>query len=766
MLLQPPRRERVLSVSDFYEIGSRCPNGEGDLMFPMAQSLLRACKTNPHIELIECCVNDTVAGREEVIVIEAGDGTVAHDNPAGILRNEQLAITVTPNNRIPVVVRPLRKTFPALSHQHPTSTDSPRALCLYNANWNNVQRGWTAERFLRRMFWWLRESSELRLHRADQPLEQLFYMASFQVILPSNHLEFASSKDKFLILQEIKSPSNAPVTLRAWPATPQQVKEAGVKGFRVLPILIEGVTSMEVTAFPQNLGALHDKLVTWSCDLYGPLKQVIIQMIDPSEGISKKHEPKNGVLILISVPRIRNGSIERYDVLGYALTVSLFDLAQSLDLIDKPDEKGRYFYTHLIGQSDDVPSSDKWKSIPIQPVEIRVAMGPSQARDISAVESSTSEFQGLLAGVGALGGLLAEIWVRQGWGQWTFIDPDQLLTHNIPRHIGIDEQLGLPKADAVQQIAAQIYPNNPVPISIVGNITDSNDQLSQAFSTANLLVDVTTTFYAPRDLSTRDDTPRIVSLFLTPSGSACVMLLENASRTLRASAIEGQYYRAILNNEWGADHLKNHYGDVWVGGGCRDISVRLPYELIHLHAGILSSQLRAKVLDSNAQACVWLVDDKTGAVTVTEIELHSVSTQICGEWNVIYDDAVTKKLNCLRERALPHETGGIILGVTDMPSKSILIVDVIAAPEDSQSSKSHFIRGREGQEDLLKDVLQRTANIVDYIGEWHSHPNNYSTKPSEDDKQLLDKLSKLMSKEGLPSVMLISGENGISIYVK
>ncbi|RYY02150.1 MAG: hypothetical protein EOO53_14030 [Gammaproteobacteria bacterium] len=751
-------------MSEFYEIGSVCPNCEDDLSFPMALSLVRACKANRYIELIECRIHDSAAGREEVIVIEAGDGTVAHGNVAGIFRNERLAITVTPDNRIPVVVRPLRRAFPALSHQHPTPHDSPRALCLYNASWNSIQRGWTAERFLHRMFWWLRESSELRLHRADQPLEQLFYMSSFQVILPSNHLEFANSKDKFLILEEINSPPNVPITLRAWSATSEQVKEAGVKGFCVLPILVEGVTSMEVASFPENIGALHNKLVTWNSDLYGPLKQVIIQMIDRPEGISKKHEPKNGVLILVSVPRIRDGSIERYDVLGYALTISLFDLAQSLDLIDKPDDKGRYFHTHLIGQPDDVPSSDKWRAIPVQPVEIRVAMGRRQALDISSIEPTSAEFKAILAGVGSLGGLLAEIWIRQGWGDWTFVDPDQLLTHNIPRHVGIDEQLGMPKSVVVQQIAAQIYPNNPVPIPIVGNITDSNDQLSQAFSDATLLVDVTTTFYAPRDLSSRDNVPRVASLFLTPSGNGCVMLLEDSNRTVRASAIEGQYYRAILNSDWGVDHLKNHFGDVWVGGGCRDISVRLPYERIHLHAGILSSQLRVNVLSSNARACVWVVNEKTGAVTANEIELHPVSTQQCGEWIVIYDDAITEKLNRLRKEALPQETGGIILGVTDMPSKSILIVDIVDAPEDSKSGTSHFIRGREGQEDLLKDVLQKTANIVDYVGEWHSHPNGYSTKPSADDNKLLNGLSDLMARDGLPGLMLIVGDTEVSIY--
>ncbi|MGQ6640986.1 hypothetical protein ACUNEJ_25055, partial [Serratia sp. IR-2025] len=38
---------------------------------------------------------------------------------------------------------------------------------------------------------------------------------------------------------------------------------------------------------------------------------------------------------------------------------------------------------------------------------------------------------------------LADIWIRIGWGHWTFIDPDKLLPHNLPRHIGVDDHIGM-----------------------------------------------------------------------------------------------------------------------------------------------------------------------------------------------------------------------------------------------------------------------------------------------------------------------------------
>ncbi|MBD4395321.1 hypothetical protein GUG97_23805, partial [Xanthomonas citri pv. citri] len=81
--------------------------------------------------------------------------------------------------------------------------------------------------------------------------------------------------------------------------------------------------------------------------------------------------------------------------------------------------------------------------------------------DMSAVDGASASFYGILAGVGALGSALAEIWTRIGWGKWTFIDPDRLLPHNLSRHIGEDCYIGLYKPHIVQHLTQSIYPNEP-----------------------------------------------------------------------------------------------------------------------------------------------------------------------------------------------------------------------------------------------------------------------------------------------------------------
>lgn len=353
-----------------------------------------------------------------------------------------------------------------------------------------------------------------------------------------------------------------------------------------------------------------------------------------------------------------------------------------------------------------------------------------------------------------------------GWGTWTFIDPDRLLPHNLSRHIGFDCHIGVSKPHIIQHIAKSIYPHEPLPQAIHKSILDDDDDIAKAMNEADLVVDVSTTFEVPRTLALKDDIPRIVSLFLTPSGQSSVMLMEDVDRQCRIDAIEGQYYRAILSSEWGSTHLQHNYGDRWVGGGCRDISVRMSSECIHVHAGILSRQLRQTALKGNARLCIWVSDEISGAMDAHEIELYSVVSIISGEWVVKYDQGLAQKLQHTRLQALPNETGGAIVGITDFKNKTIILVDVLPEPIDSKSSPASFVRGEAGQQEALERVHQLTARVVDYVGEWHSHPQGFSAKASNEDDNLIKKLHQKMRVEGLPAVMLIVAENDINIVVR
>jgi len=739
---------------EYFELGESWAGRDERELYPHTQSILTALRTCPYTDIREIRADAAESGESEYIVIDAGDGTVDAENPAGIRRRERLAIRINPTFHVPVSVCTLRKDFPVLSHLLSPQVGGPRVLCLYETTWSTVERSWTPQRFIEQMFWWLRESALQTLHRDDQPLEQLFYMSRYKLILPSNYADYAGASGKTLSIHKVDHGET--IILKAEAAKPGDRP----KPLRMIPVVVEPVGTTTIAHYPETLGALQDQLVAWGSDLHGPLSSMLNDAIEG--GVCPTAGKGEGMLVTVWIPRIRNGETERYDIVGYMLDRSVFDLATAFDMLGPPDDNGMYYRMALVCMERGL----QWRSIPLTPVEVRTSLSAKGARDLSGTPDEQSSMQGILAGVGALGCVLADLWVRQGWGQWTFVDPDRLLPHNLSRHTGLDVFVGQPKVEVVRELAALAFPNWQPPKAIATSLLEDSVEVSSALRSAELVVDVTTTFDVPRELALRDDVPRTVSLFVTPSGLSSVMLLEDQDRQQRVDGLEGQYYRAVLSREWGQEHLVHHLGDRWVGGGCRDISVRMSNESIHTHAGILSRQLRKSVAQPQARICVWESNDQSGAITAHEIVPSTIRTSVSAGWTIKYDDALVEKLHAVRREALPNETGGAILGVTDLKTKTIVIVDVLPAPPDSEASPTHFIRGQEGQAAAMADVHSRTARVVDYVGEWHSHPDWCAARPSVDDQKLLDTLQRRMSAEGLPALIMIAGRDEVGVFVK
>lgn len=240
-------------------------------------------------------------------------------------------------------------------------------------------------------------------------------------------------------------------------------------------------------------------------------------------------------------------------------------------------------------------------------------------------------------------------------------------------------------------------------------------------------------------------------------------MLEDAERRVRTASLEAQYYRAILRSAWGTRHLTTESTVRRTGAGCRDRSLVMSAESILLHGAILARRLRLLADRDTASIGVWTCDDGNGSVSFQDVPVHDMRQATCGIWKIYWDDGLDEHLRGLRTRSLPNETGGILLGVTDHKLHTIHIVDALDAPLDSDASPEGFTRGREGVEQARQDCLTRTARMVDYVGEWHSHPRGVSANPSGLDVELLAHLATILASDGVPGVMLIVGERDLSI---
>jgi integrative and conjugative element protein (TIGR02256 family) len=172
----------------------------------------------------------------------------------------------------------------------------------------------------------------------------------------------------------------------------------------------------------------------------------------------------------------------------------------------------------------------------------------------------------------------------------------------------------------------------------------------------------------------------------------------------------------------------------------------------------LTSAAIKKALSSD-EACIRLrIIGEEGAVQALSIPPEMMVVCQTGIWTLVTDVGLLEKLRALRGTGLPEETGGVLLGTWDLVHHIVYVADTIAAPPDSRKRVTSFIRGCEG---LLGRVMHSggvTSGMLQYVGEWHSHPDGFGTTPSGDDRKVFDWIAEKTAEDGYQPVMAIVGE--------
>lgn len=104
------------------------------------------------------------------------------------------------------------------------------------------------------------------------------------------------------------------------------------------------------------------------------------------------------------------------------------------------------------------------------------------------------------------------------------------------------------------------------------------------------------------------------------------------------------------------------------------------------------------------------------------------------------------------------EAGGILLG--QVHGKSIYILKASIPNKFDRSSRTGFECNRDVAQVLVNHEFANSARRTIYLGEWHTHPEDYPT-PSEVDKEMIrDQFKK--NKLNEPFVLLvIQGRKGL-----
>jgi proteasome lid subunit RPN8/RPN11 len=162
---------------------------------------------------------------------------------------------------------------------------------------------------------------------------------------------------------------------------------------------------------------------------------------------------------------------------------------------------------------------------------------------------------------------------------------------------------------------------------------------------------------------------------------------------------------------------------------------------------------------------LWRANPKDMSVQPVDVKPFPVRAFGLGEWKVFLDGHLEQQLDQLRRKDLPNETGGILIGMTDVERRTIHIVAGLPVPADSDCYPCCFIRGSKGLRTEWERIRTVTQNELDYVGEWHSHPDGATIAPSSDDKKVMKWVREHMGAEGGPGLVLIAGEKAFALYL-
>src|SRR5208283_2090454 len=110
-----------------------------------------------------------------------------------------------------------------------------------------------------------------------------------------------------------------------------------------------------------------------------------------------------------------------------------------------------------------------------------------------------------------------------------------------------------------------------------------------------------------------------------------------------------------------------------------------------------------------AAIIIWTIAPN-GEVTVDTTAPEPVMRFQVDAWQIAIDAGLVERIRKMRAGRVPCETGGILLGLVDIPAQRIHLVDASPAPPDSVEQPGSFVRGVVGVPELIDSVRRRTAD--------------------------------------------------------
>jgi len=729
---------------EYHKLGKR--TGKDKLQVPLAQSLVAALSKHAYARYCRALL---IEGAELVEGIEFDIEPTHPQRPVSDIRScERMCVLFTPDPLEEPKVLALRRDFPRdTSHTYLSADGTPVHLCLFEEDYAEVRASLTPERFLSRIQDWLTRAALGQLHLVGQPVEP--FVSSSHLLIVDPQLFENEDPDQILALFGRSEELGKVVRLVPLPSD-VDLREDEI-AFLAIHLRARVWASDTINRSPTDLEDLKDLLASVSLDVVGELQNASKRLL------SRENNDRLMAfrwIVLVVVPQTRKGgsSPESYSFWAFLIDKEIRELGVRLGLWEVSEGN---FGAVLNGECGDL------SQVQVTPVRVTSAFTRRKAWAMAGL-SLPRTVRIASIGAGALGSQVMLNLARQGVGEWTIIDNDQMLPHNLSRHALFVSTEGLSKAKCVAEEITMLLSDPAAAKAVHRNVLyldpESDDFI--AFASADHIYDFSVSSAVLRHLAQLPvDAPR-TSAFLMRGGQFLVALSEGLARSVRLDDLDAQLSLAC----WEREDLRELFlapdePGVRYAHGCRDITTVLPQDVVAIHSGLASHFLRTNLHNADPSIHVWELACEDLTVAHYRVCPSTVIVSKAEGWEIRVSDHALRQMRRHREAGLPNETSGVLIGMFDMGSGILRVCAALPAPPDSDQWPTACIRGIEGLHKTIKAVERQTGEALTYMGEWHSHLSGCPSTPSSDDREAHDWLRKHMGRTGHPALIAIQGDH-------
>ena len=384
---------------------------------------------------------------------------------------------------------------------------------------------------------------------------------------------------------------------------------------------------------------------------------------------------------------------------------------------------------------------------------------------MSGGDSKSQRTTWTLIGAGSLGSKIALHLARAGHGPDVVVDNAGMSPHNAARHallprIGAKADLLCESLKELDQSPRAITADAGIPSTFRSqNEIWSNDSWALVNATASMAVHEAIS--ASRAMKTR-----AVEVALFVGGRVGIISVEGPNRNPNAGDLMAEFYANVADDQTLRECV---FGDGNqtvrhpIGQGCGSLTMPMSDGRVSLFAASMAEYLLARKRDdlplSSGQLLIGrLADDGLGirwkVIDVPPVAMLDASLR--GErWSIHIHSRADVGIREEMARYDRVETGGVLVGSISEASRTVHVVDVVDAPDDSARTTNQFVLGTRG----LTQRLEAFSNTVDRslycLGTWHSHLSGKSASETDRATAKAVSLARL-----IPSVFLIRGIDG------